>query len=332
MVNGRMVLTTSGAPGSQANRISDAKAWALFLQDKIEWGRWSLTPGLRYENIDLVRTDFFKDDPNRSTPKSIRKNSVAVLIPGVGASFRVNTRLGLFGGVHKGFSPPGPGSTEDTKAEESINYEFGVRAQSRPANFQLTGFFNNYDNLLGADTLATGGTGEGDLFNGGEVKVIGLEASGDTDLGKALNVNFRIPVRFAYTFTEAEFRNSFTSAFKPWGDVVAGDALPYLPRHQFYANFGLEKVRWRLHLEGNYVSQMRTKAGQGFVSASQATDAYLTFGLSGEYDLKVEEGTTLFLAVRNLTDREYIVARRPAGARPGLPRTIMGGIKFKLGR
>ena len=333
MVNGRMVLTSNGAPGSQANRVNDAKAWALFIQDRIEWGRWSFTPGLRYENIDLVRTDFFKGDPSRSTPKRIRKNSVDVLIPGVGVNFRVNPRLALFGGVHKGFAPPGSGSTEDTKAEASLNYEFGLRVQSRPLRLYLAGFVNDYGNLLGADTLALGGTGEGDFFNGGEVRVIGLEASGHSDLGQALNSSFRIPVRFAYTFTDAEFTNSFKSEFKPWGNVLAGDKLPYLPPHRFYVRLGLEKARWRFGLETNYVSQMRIKAGRGPIPVLQATDAHLTFGLSGEYDLTAEEkGVTLFLTVRNLTDQEYIVARRPAGARPGLPRTLMGGIKFKLGR
>ena len=333
MVNQRMVLTTNGVPGSQANRISDAKAWALFVQDRIEWGRWSLTPGLRYENIDLLRTDFSRSDPSRDTPEKIRKNSVAVLIPGVGLSFAVNPTLALFGGVHKGFSPPGPGSTEETAAEESFNYELGFRVQSRPLRLQLVGFVNEYDNLLGADTLALGGTGEGDLFNGGAVEVIGLEASGYSDLGQAFNSRFGIPVRFAYTFTGGEFRNSFKSKFTPWGDVTSGDKLPYLPRHQFYASFGLEKARWRLGLGTNYISEMRTTAGRGPIPVSQATDAHLAFDLSGEYDLTAEgKGPTLFLAVRNLTDQQYIVARRPAGARPGLPRTVMAGVKFRLGR
>ncbi len=333
MVNGSMNPTTKGALGSQANRINDAKASALFIQDRIRWGRWSLIPGIRYENINLVRMDFSKNDPNRSTPNRVRKNGMNIFIPGVGVRFNLNPTLGLFGGVHRGFSPPSPGSTENTKAEESLNYEFGFRVRNHLSSLSVAGFINDYDNLLGADTLAWGGTGEGNLFNGGKAEVVGLEASGSFDLGQALTSSLHIPVGFAYTLADAEFSESFESQFEPWGNVVARDQLPYLPRHQFYTSVGLEKTRWRLNLEANSVSRMRTKASQGPLPASQTTNSYLVFNLSGEYDLMVEERrTTLFLGLRNLTDEEYIVARRPAGARPGLPRTLMGGIKFRLGR
>ena len=200
-------------------------------------------------------------------------------------------------------------------------------------SLEVAGFINDYANLLGADTLSAGGRGEGALFNGGDVQVAGLEASGSFDPGQTFHSSFRFPVSFAYTFTEAEFKNSFESQFEPWGNVVAGDQIPNLPRRQLQASFGLEKARWRLSLESQAVSQKRTKADQGPIPGLEATDAYLVFNLSGEYDLNAEEkGASLFLSVRNLTDQAYIVARRPAGARPGLPRTVMGGIRFRLGR
>jgi Fe(3+) dicitrate transport protein len=34
------------------------------------------------------------------------------------------------------------------------------------------------------------------------------------------------------------------------------------------------------------------------------------------------------VGVENLADASYVVARRPAGARPGLPRTLMAGIRL----
>ena len=168
---------------------------------------------------------------------------------------------------------------------------------------------------------------------GGEVLVKGLEASGSFDLSHTLRSSLRLPVRFAYTLTDAHFQNTFDSQFEPWGNVVAGDELPYLPRHQFHAVLGVEQQRWRLELEANAVSPMRTTAGQGPIPAMEATDASLAFNLSGEYDLMAEDqGISLFLSVRNLTDQAYIVARRPAGARPGLRRSFIGGIRFRLGR
>ena len=333
MVDGDMILTSGGAPGSQSNRINQATAWAFFVQDQIEWGRWILSPGLRYEAIDLVRSDFSRSDPERTGPSRVRTNSVGVLIPGVGVNFDVNSAVGFFGGIHKGFAPPGPGSDEDTEAESSLNYEFGFRLQNRRVGLEVAGFVNDYNNLLGADTLSAGGSGEGDLFNGGEVLVKGLEASGSFDLGHTLRSSLRFPVRFAYTFTNAHFQNTFDSQFGPWGNVAAGDQLPYLPRHQFHATLGVEQQRWRFELEVTAMAEMRATAGQGPVGPMEATDAYRTLSLSGEYDLLAEEQrVSLFLTVRNLADHAYIVARRPAGARPGLRRSFIGGIKFRLGK
>ena len=326
MADGVMVLTSRGAPGSQSNRISDAQAWAFFVQDQISWGKWGFIPGLRYESIDLVRTDFSKSDPDRAAPTRIRENDASVFIPGVGVSYDLRPEVRLFGGIHKGFSPPGPGSTEFTEAEESINYELGVGAQDRSLRVEVVGFFNDYSNLLGADTLAAGGAGTGDLFNGGEARVIGFEASVQYDLSESANSGFSLPVRVSYTFTDAEFQNSFESQFKPWGNVEAGDELPYLPRHQFYASLGVQDEVWGVDLEANYVGQMRTEAGRGPIAEGRGTDAYLVLNLSGEY--AVARAARLFVGVQNLTGRAYIVARRPAGARPGLPRTLLTGIKL----
>ena len=39
---------------------------------------------------------------------------------------------------------------------------------------------------------------------------------------------------------------------------------------------------------------------------------------------------SLFASVQNLTDEEYNVAFRPAGARPGAPRTILAGVKLEF--
>ena len=46
----------------------------------------------------------------------------------------------------------------------------------------------------------------------------------------------------------------------------------------------------------------------------------------------IAEKLRVFASIQNLTNNAYIVARRPAGARPGLPRTLMAGIKLRLGR
>lgn len=330
MLGGRMNMTRAGAPGSQANQVVGANAVAGFVSDTITWGRWSASPGVRYESIELDQTTYARTDPDRIGGATVASTQVEALIPGVGLSYAVRPGVNIFGGVHRGFAPPGPGAADGTDVEHSVNYEAGTRVQHNGVNTEVVGFFNDYGNLLGRDTLATGGTGEGLLFNGGKGRVYGLETSAHWNLGRAVGLASALPVRLTYTFTHAEFRNSFQSQYGPWGNVRIGDELPYVPRHQVYASIDTDHDAWRARLEGFYVGRMRTLAGQGPYVATDSTDAYFVVNVSGEYTLAT--GVSLFASVQNLADNVYIVGRHPSGVRPGLPRLFQGGLKIAFGR
>lgn len=330
MLGRRMILRRRGEPGSQANQVIGARAVAAFASDTITWGKWSASPGFRYETIDLAQTTYARTDPGRSGAAAIVAGKVDAVIPGFGLSYALRPRVSLFGGLHKGFAPPGPGATDGTEVEHSINYELGSRVESDTVRSEVVGFFNDYGNLLGRDTLASGGAGEGRLFNGGKGRVYGLEASAQWNAAAALGMTSVLPIRFAYTFTHAEFRNSFQSQFAPWGNVRIGDELPYVPRHQLYASVETDHRTWRARLEGVYVGRMRTLAGQGPYLASASTDSSFVVNVSGEYELA--RGASLFAGVQNVADTVSIVSRHPAGVRPGLPRFVQAGLKLALGR
>jgi Fe(3+) dicitrate transport protein len=328
MVDGEMVLVSRGAPGSNANRIGSADAISLFAEDQVTIGRWMVTPGVRIESIDLTQRDFGRADPDRTGANIVhRRNQLDVVIPGLGVHYRLSPTVGIFAGAHKGFAPPGPGSDEQTEPEESVNFEAGFRRVRGTSNLALVGFFNDYSNLLGKDTASSGGAGTGDLFNGGAVEVSGVEFSYANDFGTALE--WGIPFRVAYTFTDAEFRSSFETSFEDWAPgVEVGDQLPYLPRHQWGASIGATRDRWGTFLSVSYGDEMRTKPGRGSIPATERTDEFLLLDLSADYRLGF--GVKAFAQVRNLTDVTYIAARRPAGLRPGLPRTALVGVEWSF--
>jgi len=326
MAEGAMLLTSAGHPGSQSNRVNDARAWAFFVQDQIDWGRWRFNPGVRVEAIELVRTDYATDDPGRTASTRVRTNNLAVAVPGLGVGYDVSSELRLFGGVHKGFGPPGPGSADFTEAEKSVNYEVGMRYARGALGVDVTGFFNDYSNLLGADTLSSGGTGSGDLFNGGDVDVIGIEAAARFSALQLADWGVMVPVRATYTYTDATFQSAFVSSYAAWGQVEKGDKLPYLSAHQFSAGVGVAHGSFSLDLEAVYSSAMRTNASQGPIDPLRATDSFLLWNLSA--DVTLADQVAVFAGIENLTNEVYIVARRPAGARPALPRTLVVGLKL----
>ncbi len=326
MVDGALVLTTAAAPGSQSNRVSSAEVLSLFVDSEIRFGDWILTPGVRFEDIDMRRLDFATDDPTRAEgPTRVRDNSAQVAIPGMGALYRLDENWRLLAGVHKGYNPPAPGSS--ASEETSLNIEAGTRYDNGSLSMEAIYFVNDYDNLVGTVTESTGGGGQvGDQFDGGEVVVSGLELAADY-VASAGSID--IPVGIRYTWTnEAEFRNAFDSGFGPWGDVQVGDELPYIPEQQLRATAGLLAEQWRVNLAANYVGKMRTEAGQGAFEPQQSVDSHIVWDVVASWSFTANLAT--YIKVDNLLDETYVAARRPAGVRPGLPRTAYIGLTYRL--
>ena len=328
MNEGIMQLTKSGTPGTESNRVVSADAYAAYLQYKLRLQKFTLIPGIRYENISLQQKDFGKNDPEREgTDLNEKSNEEAVFIPGVGVDYQFSKYLSAFAGVHKGFSPPGV--NDETKPEESINYEIGVRYTKNAFTSQSVVFLNDYSNLLGADLAAAGGNGTGDLFNGGEVQTKGLEFQLGYDLMSSdRESSFSLPVSIAYTFTDAAFQNSFISTFEEWGTVTNNDQFPYLATNQLTFTAGLEHHKFTINLSGRYLGEMRTSPGKGEIPASQKISSHLVLDASASYNM--HQNISLFANAVNLMDEVYLVARRPAGLRPGMPRAFNMGVKARF--
>ncbi len=326
MQDSMLVLTSMGAPGSTTNRISSAEAVSYFVDTEIRTGKWIFTPGVRFEDIDMTRLDYSTADPARAAGATrVRDNSISVFIPGVGVLFELNDRWRILGGVHKGFNPPGPGSS--ASEEDSINLELGTRFDNDRLEFEAIYFLNDYDNLVGTVTASTGGTGQiGDQFDGGEVIVQGFELSAST-AGNLGNIKFPMSLQHTWT-TKAEFRNAFDSDFEPWGNVSIGDELPYIPEHQLRATAGITAVAWGVNVAASYVGRMRAVAGQGFFEPQSSIDSHVVWDFMARWNWS--DSISTYLKVDNLFDETYIASRRPAGVRPGLERTALLGVTLSL--
>ncbi|MBL4837027.1 MAG: TonB-dependent receptor [Kordiimonadaceae bacterium] len=326
VVSGALEFASAGTPGSAGNRIVSAEAWAFFAQDTITYGDWTFVPGVRFESIDLDRSDWAGDDAARSGSENVRDTvHVNTFVPGLGVSYKIDDSLLLTGGVFKGFNPPGPGNV-DAEEETSLNIEFGAVYDAGHFNFESMVFYSDYANILGTCTnsVACNGAEIGDQFNGGEATIWGLEflAGYTAELGG----DWQVPFYINYTYTDAEFSTSFEDSF--WGDVTEGDAFPYLSKHQFTASIGAVNDDISVYLQANYVSASRTDAGTGSIPLEEKIDGRIVLDASVRY--QVFEGYSVYVTVDNLLDNEYSVARRPIGLRPGKPRSVLAGMKINF--
>ena len=91
-----MSLSKYGDKGSQGNRISSANSFASYIMYKYKLKRFTITPGIRYESIDLERNDYGKSNPQRNKNEvSYRQNKVSVFIPGFGLNYSFNNNVSM---------------------------------------------------------------------------------------------------------------------------------------------------------------------------------------------------------------------------------------------
>ncbi len=314
--NGFMALESYGEKGSQGNRISFANSFASYIMYKYKFKGLTISPGLRYESIKLGRDDFGKSNPLRNIENlSTRENKVSVLIPGVGFNYTFSNNLSVFGGIHKGYSPPG--SSDGQKAEESVNSELGIRFSTKKLNGEIIAYRNDYSNLLGNDLAATGGFGEMDPFNAGKALVNGFEVLLNTSISKY------IPISFSYTLTDAKFLTSFGSTQDIWGEVNNGDQIPYIPKHQFSSSLSYRISKLDINLNASYNGKFSTLA-----NGTEEISSYLILDLSMKY--KIKKDIFLKSKILNLLDKNYAVSKAPAGLRPGHPFGVYTGIEYKF--
>jgi Fe(3+) dicitrate transport protein len=321
LVNARgLVRADSGTVITALNR-ADTYALSAHAIDDLRWRNFTFTPGLRLEAIASSFNDRLAGTESNRT--------LLVPLGGAGVHYALTQDLGLLAGVHRGMSPPPPGGDNSIKPETSINYEAGIRYGTLHRKAELIGYYNDYENLTDVCTLSSG-CDDANLdrqFDAGRARIYGIEALGEEEL---VFGPVRVPLSFNYTLTLTEFLETFESQDPIFGEVEAGDELPYVPRHQGRASIGLEFARFSSYVAGNYVSKMREQSGAGPLDLALATDRQLTIDAGLSY--RVLRSLETYAQVRNALNEHYIASRRPYGARPNPPRWIQIGARFEFGQ
>jgi Fe(3+) dicitrate transport protein len=346
MTNGVLIQTGIGFKGNRENQIRNANSFATFFSYDLIYKGLKVSPGVRYEKVNLNFQNYGTADNARlGTALKSAKNDLSIILPGVGINYEFNTNMSAFGGVHKGFSPPGmPSITSTTgqaKAETSINYELGYRFHKGGLNAQVVGFLNNYANILGSDNISGGGVGTGDLFNAGNAKIQGLEIGLEYDLLHKIdaNSNFKLPVCIAYTYTDAKFQETFINGGGDWGSgtINKNDLIPFITPHLLTTSIGIENKNFNATIIGRYTGETRTKPGQSDIIVPNdnvkyndvnAIAGFLIVDLSANY--KFRRNLSVFSTINNITNNKSIIANLPQGYRPNIPMSFNIGLKAEF--
>ena len=336
---GNFAAPIRSANGSDGNRRQVTRATAFYLEDKINIGRWSFQPGIRFENLDFSYTDFTTDGTN--LPTNSGTGVLQLVAPGISTTYRYSDNVFFFTGYHRGVGSPGPRANirNGVTEEKSDAVEVGFRYDTHRGHYGEVVFFHtSLDDLIVADNI--GGAGAGETENVGQAKTRGLELLVGFDLAGANDWGFRNPNSIAFTYTRATLDGDSNSQ-----DVESifaggqdGNRVPYIPEFQVNFSTGLEYEKFSAYLNATYVGstfstaanstdEINPNAGGPDIRFGK-TDSHLTVDLSFNYEIR--SGLEIFGVVSNLFDQHYIASRHPHGPRPGPPRLATFGMKYSF--
>jgi Fe(3+) dicitrate transport protein len=290
----------------------ETMALSGFLSESIDFGSLNIRPGVRLELFEQERVD-------RMQGSIYQDKTIFVLLPGIAFS-KSGAGMNIFGGIHRGFTPPSSGALKilnfgeglddsglDLDAEKSWNKELGVRGAMSLVEYELAGFHIDIENLVAA--------GRGTAFkNLGKVVSQGVEARMGITLSQISSLLPNVHISYTFLSTEVKEGIIISNVSGSFGSEVSieGKELPYSPNHTVTAG-----------LEFNPISELKLRADFRFVSEAytdfeniEDTDEigvsgpiqeYSIFNVSGGYNLS--ENFKIFFSGKNITDKIYIGSR-----------------------
>ena len=319
--------------GIREDSDRSVEAASAFVQNRFDFGRWTVTPGVRFEHVAYERTDNLTGATGKST--------VDEFVPGIGATFEVLPQTVVFAGVHRGFAPPGvadvvtaAGGSVDLDAELSWNYELGVRANPRDGlSYEATLFRMDFENQIVPASVA-GGSGAA-LTSAGETVQQGLELAGNASSTGFVDWPVEVFARAAYTWlADAEYVGERYSNVTGFGAVkVTGNRLPYAPEHLLAGTvgvrtgFGLEVALEGVYTSASFTDDLNTVE---VIANGQRGEmpGYTVWNLTANYALPLCN-CTVFATAKNLGDTLY-VADMSRGLIPGMPRLVQAGFEVRF--
>jgi len=330
------------------------QALSAFVQPRLQWGDWTVTPGLRLEQVWYERTN---ELATASSPAGTTgTTSLTEIIPGIGATWNPSERWTLFAGFHRGFAPPrtediitSTGGVVDLEAEESWNTELGTRARlTRGLEGEATLFQLDFTNQIIPASVA-GGTGA-TLTSVGETLHRGLELGLRLGSEAFTEGAGRVGLDLAWTwlpvarFTSERYAFIGTAGSDVPGKVyqnqnpagtrtkvsVEGNRLPYAPNYSLMAGLtwdhpGTPSARLEAQLTGRQFSDPANSDILVPDGQQGKIPAYVAWNLTASYRIRPIR-TTASVAVRNLFDQRYVVDRT-RGLLPGMPRMVQVGME-----
>lgn len=217
-------------------------------------------------------------------------------------AFVSSATSGPFATTQSGFDALLGGATK-LKPEASDTYELGGRFRRGPFTGSLAGYYVAFRNRLLGVTTGAGIVGNPPILqNVGDVRSIGVEATGDLRLGSGFGL-------FAsYSYNDSTYRDNVRTTTTIGGVVMpiqiptAGKTVVDAPKHMLKGEATYERAGFTARVGANYMSKRYfTYTNDQSVEGRVVVDATLGYKFTlGGRDLELQGNVT------NLFDKDYV--------------------------
>ena len=285
----------SGFQGAQTlNQLEQGDSLGIYLRNELALtDNFELVLGLRYDKVNLEVDDIFLGDGDQSIELNFEE-----LSPTAGVLWAINQKTNLYTNISSVFETPtftelanvATGGFANVSAQKALNYEIGVKGHVNSRfNYDLAVFHIDVEDEI-VNIVNIGGRS---FFNNADTTRNGVEAT----------VSF-IPVAgvnmlMSYTYSDFSFDNF------PASDCTtcAGNELPGLPEHNFYAELGythpsgfFSSIDFQ-YVSNMYVDNANTAQNRPYGVSNLRAGYIKTMG-----DLEI----TPYMGINNLFDEEYV--------------------------
>ena len=329
LVNNQPVVTPTSDGHVFQDRTGGTEANSVYVDNKIDVGNWTITPGIRFEHISTDWHDrAVLDTAGRPVPEKNRSIESNEPLPALSVMYHLSDAWKLFANYETSFGSLqyfqlGQGGVGDATAaglrpEKAKTYELGTRYDNGVWGGEVTLFYIDFADELQYVSNDVGWT------NLGATKHQGIETSVHYDMS-ALDARLDgLSVNAGFTYTKATSEGDIPN-FK-------GRDLPLYSRQ--VVNLGARYVvnRWTYNLDMFAQSQQHAPGTGGVYITDPTPDGqygdipgYATWSTRVGYDFGPEASNLKVGAgIKNLFNQEYYTrsSDNNSGIYLGEPRTF----------
>ena len=337
LVNNEPVVRPGADGHVYQDRTGGTEANSVYVDNKIDVGNWTVTPGIRFEHI---RTDWHDrpvlDTAGKPVPEKKRSIESNEPLPALSVMYHMSEAWKLFANYETSFGALqyfqlGQGGIGNEPAnglqpEKAKTYEIGTRYNDDVWGGEVTLFYIDFDDELQYISNDVGWT------NLGATKHQGIETSVHYDMA-ALDPRLDgLSANAGFTYTRATYEGEIPG-FK-------GRDLPFYSRQVATAGLRYDINRWTWNLDAFAQSKQRSPGtgvnADGSFNGNYITEGsadgqfgdipgYVTWNVRSGYDFGPQvSNLKLGAGVKNIFDKQYFTrsSDNNSGMYVGAPRTF----------